>query len=118
MGISTEELIEVRSDETPKLTSPDAIYWYRPTPNSSPAGPWVYSNHFAGFMEMIFPLTIALFLFYRPKIADNRSFKEKLLDAMTMPGANRSLLLGTAVILMAVSILLSISRGGIICSSD
>ncbi len=100
-----------------KLTSPDAIYWFRSTSNSLPLGPWVYKNHFAGFMEMLFPITIALFLFYRPRVVYDKSFREKFISAMTMPGANRYLLLGTGAILMAVSILLSVSRGGIITLS-
>lgn len=100
-----------------KLTSPDLIYWFRPTPNSSPVGPWVYSNHFAGFMEMVFPLAIALFLFYRPQVFSHRTMREKFIYLLTMPGANRYLLLGTGAMLMAVSILLSISRGGIITLS-
>jgi O-antigen ligase/tetratricopeptide (TPR) repeat protein len=100
-----------------KLTAAGTIYWFRTTPNSSPVGPWVYSNHFAGFMEMIFPLVIALFLYYRPRVEYDTSFREKCLAALTMPGANRYLLLGTGAILMAVSILLSVSRGGIITLS-
>lgn len=100
-----------------KLTSPDAIYWFRSTPSGSPVGPWVYSNHFAGFMEMLFPLVIALFLFYRPQVQYEISLKNKFIAAFTMPGANRYLLLGSAAILMAVSILFSLSRGGIITLS-
>jgi O-antigen ligase/tetratricopeptide (TPR) repeat protein len=100
-----------------KLTGDGTIYWFRATPNSSPVGPWVYSNHFAGFMEMVFPLAIALFLYYRPRIEYDIPFREKWVAALTMPGANRHLLLGTGAILMAVSILLSVSRGGIITLS-
>lgn len=98
-----------------KLISPDAIYWLRPAPdNASPVGPWVYSNHFAGFMEMIFPLVIALFLFYRPQVNYTENFKDRIITLFTMPGANRSLLYATAAVLIAVSILLSLSRGGIV----
>jgi len=97
-----------------KLTSPGAIYWFRSAPSSSPIGPWVYSNHFAGYMGMLFPLTVALFLFYRPQVSYDKTIREKFVSAITMPGANLYLLLGTGAILMAVSILLSISRGGII----
>lgn len=100
-----------------KLTSPEAIYWFRTTPSSSPMGPWVYRNHFAGFMEMLFPLVIALFLFYRPHIQYEQSLKNKFIAAFTMTGANRYLLFGSAAILMAVSILFSLSRGGIITLS-
>ncbi|MHB8809915.1 MAG: O-antigen ligase family protein [Desulfobulbaceae bacterium] len=97
-----------------KLTSAGTIYWFRATPNTSPVGPWVYSNHFAGFMEMVFPVAIALFLYYRPRVEYDTSLREKWLAILTLPGANRHLLLGSGAILMAVSILLSVSRGGII----
>lgn len=100
-----------------KLTSPDAIYWFRQTPNSSPVGPWVYSNHFAGYMEMLFPLAIGLFLYHRPRVSYDKTLREKFIATLTMPGANRHLLLGTGAVLMAVSILFSISRGGIITLS-
>lgn len=97
-----------------KLTSPDAIYWFRTPPAGNPVGPWVYSNHFAGFMEMLFPVVVALFLVYRPLIHYNKSLKEKFITILTLPAANLHLLLGTAAIMMAVSILISLSRGGII----
>jgi len=97
-----------------KLTSPNAIYWFRPAPSATPVGPWVYSNHFAGFMEMLFPLVIALFLFYRPHIHYKTGLRSHIVALLTMPGANRDLLLGTGAMLMAVSILMSLSRGGII----
>jgi len=97
-----------------KFTAGGTIYWFRATPNSTPVGPWVYSNHFAGFMEMLFPLAVALFLYYRPRIDYGLSFREKCLATLTMPGANSHLLLGSGAVLMAASILLSISRGGII----
>ena len=95
-----------------KLTSPEAVYWFRQAP--SPVGPWVYSNHFAGFMEMIFPVTAALFLFYRPRVTYEQSFRQRLVSVFSLPGANVYLLLGTGAVLMAVSILFSVSRGGII----
>ncbi|MEA2115032.1 MAG: O-antigen ligase family protein, partial [Thermodesulfobacteriota bacterium] len=98
-----------------KLTSPQAIYWFRPAPPStSPIGPWVYCNHFAGFMEMIFPLVVALFLFHRPGISYEEPLRDRILAMFTMSGANKHMLFGTGAMLMAVAILLSVSRGGII----
>ncbi len=100
-----------------KLTSPGLIYWFRQGLSATPMGPWVYRNHFAGFMEMVFPLVTALFLSYRPEVRYRKSIKEKCIGLFTMPGANRYLLLGTGVVLMALSILLSLSRGGILTLS-
>ncbi|GAB4347197.1 MAG: hypothetical protein Kow0089_24760 [Desulfobulbaceae bacterium] len=100
-----------------KLTAPDAIYWFRVPPSTTPVGPFVYSNHFAGFMEMLFPLAVALFLIYRPRAHYEKRWRDRWLSLFTMPGANRYLLLGTGAVLMAVSILFSLSRGGIITVS-
>lgn len=97
-----------------KLTSPEAIYWFRSTPSGTPIGPWVYRNHFAGFMGMLFPLVVALFLAYRPEVHYEKNLKDRFIALFTLPGANRYLLLGAAAILMAVSIIFSLSRGGII----
>ena len=98
-----------------KLTSAQAIYWLRPSPQSaSPVGPWVYSNHFAGFMAMIFPLVLALFLYFRPNFDDQETLRSKIIALFTMPGTNKYLLFGFGALLIGVSILLSVSRGGII----
>jgi tetratricopeptide (TPR) repeat protein len=98
-----------------KLVGSGTIYWIRDAPaNASPVGPWVYSNHFAGYMEMVFPLVVALFLYNRPQVRYDTTFRDRVLTLFTMPGANRYLLLATGAVLMAVSILLSLSRAGII----
>ena len=47
------------------LTFNDKLYWLRPLRyGGSPFGPYVNRNHFAGLMELIIPLGLAL-LFYR-----------------------------------------------------
>ncbi len=98
-----------------KLTSPHAIYWFRTSAQANfPVGPWVYSNHFAGFMAMVFPLVLALFLYYRPTYDDKEPLRAKILALFTMPGTNRYLLFGFGALLIGVAILLSASRGGII----
>lgn len=97
-----------------KITSPHEIYWFRATPNSNPVGPWVYSNHFSGFMGMLFPPVLGLFFYYRPRIGYANTLKEKIIAVINMPGAYLHLLLGTGAMLIAVSIFMSISRGGII----
>jgi hypothetical protein len=43
-----------------RLTWNGRIYWLRPSRNSSAFGPFVNHNHFAGYVEMILPLAIAL----------------------------------------------------------
>ena len=98
-----------------KFTSHDRIYWFRAVPqNALPFGPWVYHNHFAGFMEMLIPLTVALFLYYKPKVSYETSFRQKVVDFLTLPHANRHILLGFSAVLAVTSLFLSFSRGGII----
>jgi O-antigen ligase len=45
-----------------RLTSPDAIYGLRPTPQAIPFGPFVNQHHFAAFMEMTVGVTLAMLL--------------------------------------------------------
>lgn len=98
-----------------QVGSPDKIYWLRAVPdNSSPFGPWINPNQFAGFMEMTSPLALGLFLFYRPRMRGRESLREKLVSFFTMPGSNLYLFLGCAATLMALSVFVSLCRGGIL----
>ena len=46
------------------FTSNGKIYWIRPVPENGPFfGPYVNGNHFAGFVELIVPLGLALIAF-------------------------------------------------------
>ncbi|MEN8140633.1 MAG: O-antigen ligase family protein [Thermodesulfobacteriota bacterium] len=98
-----------------KFLSPDKIYWFRPVPgNATASGPWIYRNHFSGFMEMTLPLALALFLHYRPRIRYDISWREKIYSLFTLPHANLHTLLGFAAILSGLAIVVSLSRGGTI----
>ncbi len=89
------------------------IYWVRElTQGGSPFGPYVNRNHYAGLMGMIFPVIMALFLYYRPR-GEQASFRERLLGIFTHPQSNISMLLGFSAVLSAASIFLCLSRGGI-----
>jgi O-antigen ligase len=71
------------------------VYWLRPTEVTSPFGPFANHNHFAGYMELLIPLPVALIV----------------------AGAVRAelrVLFGFAATMMAVALVLSLSRGGII----
>lgn len=46
-----------------KLTWNGKLYWIRPFSSGTPFGPYVNYNHFAGLMEMLFPLPLAYLLF-------------------------------------------------------
>jgi len=102
-----------------KFSSPTKFYWCRTTPDniSGVTGPWVYHNHFAGYMEMLLPICLALFLYYRPTFSYNLPLREKVVSVFTLPKANIHIILGLCAILMYASIFVSLSRGGIISST-
>ncbi|MFO7752052.1 MAG: O-antigen ligase family protein [Desulfobacteraceae bacterium] len=89
-------------------------FWFREVPeNASTMGPYVNRNHYAGLMEMALPLILALFLFYKPRVQET-SFFRGIVEILTQEKANIHILIGTCVILVATSIFVCLSRGGII----
>jgi tetratricopeptide (TPR) repeat protein len=91
------------------------IYWLREPPtNSSFTGPYVYRNHFAGYVEMLAPIAIALFFRYRPPMHYGDNWRQRLANALAHPYFNTYLLWGFVAVIMAVSIFISMSRGGMI----
>jgi O-antigen ligase/Tfp pilus assembly protein PilF len=76
-------------------------------------GPYVNRNHYAGLVEMIFPLVLGLFLVYRPVIA-RVAFKKQLADFFLQKRIHSHLLYGAAAVLIATSLFVTLSRGGII----
>ena len=78
------------------LTFNDKLYWLRPLRyGGSPFGPYVNRNHFAGLMELIIPLGLAI-LFYRAVRRD------------------KLLLVGLFTIVPIGALFLSASRAGIL----
>ncbi len=101
-----------------KFTSPDKIYWFRATPDrAGTVGPWVYHNHFAGFMEMLCPLVLALFLYYRPTVDYSDTLRAKVAAVFTEPSGNLHFFFGFGILLIFSSVLVSLSRGGVISMS-
>jgi len=95
-----------------RFTSPGKIYWfYEAYPSSF--GPYFNSNHYAGLMEMIFPVIFSLFLFYKPSVS-YPSIREKIIEFFSQIRTSEHILLGFSSLLVAVSVFLSLSRGGII----
>jgi len=78
-----------------RLAVPEGIYGVRPTTQSIPFGPFVNGHHFAAFLEMAGGLAIGL-LMGRATTRDKK------------------LLLAIAVVIMAVALVLTRSRGGLI----
>ncbi|HWR90236.1 MAG TPA: O-antigen ligase family protein [Dissulfurispiraceae bacterium] len=90
------------------------IYWLRElTAGGKPFGPYVNRNHYAGFADMVLPLIICLFIYYRPRYSC-RSLRERVVEVFSSPLTNVHILLGTAALLVAVSVFMSLSKGGII----
>lgn len=101
-----------------KFTSPHQIYWFRTTPqNAGTVGPWVYHNHYAGFMELVFPLTLALFFFYRPTVTYRQNFRSHIASIISAPSSNLHFFLGFGLVLILSSVFIALSRGGIISIS-
>jgi O-antigen ligase len=76
------------------LSSTLRIYWLRmPTTQASIFGPYVNHNHYAGLMEILTPLAVVLSL-------------------STMVQEGQRILAAFAAVLMAGSLVLSLSRGG------
>lgn len=78
------------------LTWEGRFYWFRPNSDSvAPFGPFVNHNHFAGYMNMLVFLPLAL--------AFSRSVRPEL-----------RLFHGFAAVIMGISVAASLSRGGIV----
>jgi tetratricopeptide (TPR) repeat protein/O-antigen ligase len=97
-----------------RYTSPDHIYWFRSGPDARFMGPWINRSQFAGFMAMMLPLLLGLFLYYRPVVDGKESIRSRIVDFFSSTGSNYQLLLGFGIIVVLCAILLSLSRGGII----
>lgn len=92
----------------------DMALWFRHIPtNAMVMGPYVNHNHYAGLMEMIFPIVLGLFLFYRPKIG-NTSLIKGIAEIFSQEKANIHILIGTSALLIITSIFVSLSRGAMV----
>jgi O-antigen ligase len=90
------------------------IYWVRElTHGGNPFGPYVNRNHFAGYMEIVIPLTIGLLLAESPSRVGRISVKERFLR-WTSERTSKSVLLMFAALFMTTSLLLTGSRGGLV----
>ena len=77
-----------------KATWGKGIYWFRElTQGGTPFGPFVNRNHYAGLMDMLIPLGLGL--------------------SLTQRSREKKLLFGFMTVVMAASLFLSLSRGGI-----
>ncbi|MEW6079757.1 MAG: O-antigen ligase family protein [Thermodesulfobacteriota bacterium] len=92
----------------------DRLLWFRPlAARLNPFGPYVNSNHYAGLMGMLFPVALALAFALRPS-RQFGSWREKILGFLDDEDFLRFLLLGLGAVAMALSVAMSLSRGGMI----
>ncbi|MBI9089262.1 MAG: O-antigen ligase family protein [Desulfobacterium sp.] len=95
------------------LTKDMALWFWHVPINSMIVGPYICHNHYAGLMEMIFPVVLALFFFYRPRMG-NTSVLKGIVEIVSQEKANIHLLIGLAALLIITSVFVSLSRGGMI----
>ncbi len=97
-----------------QFSSGGKLYWFRPSPGGNPGGPWVNINQYSAYIEMICPLAIGLFLFYRSSVAREHSFRQRFVAFFTSPGSNLYFFYGIIFLLLCSSVFISLCRGGII----
>jgi O-antigen ligase len=115
--LSLVAIIEFITESLDYPLAHNKIFWLKELSHGgTPMGPYVNRNHYAGLMEMIFPLVLSMFFVFRPRLT-KLSLKRKIADFFNHKRINQHLFYGTAAILIATSILLSLSRGGILSLS-
>jgi O-antigen ligase len=98
-----------------RMTAPDTLFWFRQLAGGKTAfGPWVYKNHYAGFMVMLCPLLLSQFILHRPSKEHFNTVKERILSFFADNDAAAHLMLGFGTIVLLVSVMLTQSRGGIL----
>jgi O-antigen ligase/tetratricopeptide (TPR) repeat protein len=99
------------------VTEASRIYWLIPIPsNQANSGPFVNHNHFAQFMSLSMGAALALMLMHLDEMPRHRMHDETSVAAAALarPVTRAFWMLACAVVLMAVAVVLSLSRGGMI----
>ena len=80
----------------------------------APFGPYVNRNHFAGWMLMVLPLTVGLFasVLSRSRAGVRPHWRDRVLW-LASTDANKAVLVGFAVLTMALALVVTLSRSGI-----
>jgi O-antigen ligase len=88
---------------------------WTPLMPASPFGPFINKNHFAGWMLMALPVTFGLLCATIARAMPSRDldWRRRLLR-LSHPEANRVLLVGAAAAVMSLSLMLTLSRSGIV----
>jgi O-antigen ligase/tetratricopeptide (TPR) repeat protein len=97
-----------------KILGNDRIFWIRKlTGGGTPFGSFVNRNHYAGLMEMVFPVVLAVFLYYKPRVGYG-TIRERLSELLQRKETNFYILAGFAALLISISVFLTLSRSGIV----
>jgi O-antigen ligase len=98
-----------------KFTWNGRIYWFREnTQGGSPFGPFVNRNHFAGYMELVIPLSLGLLVTQFPNFAFSQSGSWRYRLSAWESYFSKSALLIFFIVIMISALFLSLSRGGIL----
>ena len=89
------------------------IFWLIDPGPDAFFGTFFYRNHFAGFMAMLLPVSLSLFLYYRPKFNSGLPFRQKIVHLVDQLKESPSFRYGLIALLAFAAILLSQSRTGI-----
>jgi len=97
-------------------TGNDRIFWFRTFTHKPVAGTFAYKNHFAAYVELLMPLALSLYFYYRPRWQPTVSPVQMFINLCNRAADHQHLPFVLATCLMALSLLLSESRGGVFCA--
>ncbi len=94
------------------------IWWFMEPPSPTGFfGTFFYKNHFGGYIALLLPVALMLSAYCRPCKESGQSLRQRFADIFNNKKHHQFIYWGLAGLLMAVALLISRSRGGIICAS-
>jgi O-antigen ligase len=88
-------------------------FWSPSNPLTTPFGPFVNRNHFAGWMLMGLPLALGIGLGWAERAGRHVTSWRDLIARVSSPEAGRAQLMAAAVLVMGSSIFMTRSRSGV-----
>ena len=90
--------------------------FWQPLSHAAPFGPFINRNHYAGWMLMTVPFGLGYLISRLARSAGGppRSWRARIAWLSTRD-ANLTIMLGLGLMLMALTVLVSLSRSGIVC---
>lgn len=88
-------------------------FWER-VQGGIPFGPFINRNHFAGWTLMGLPVALGYFLAVVSRSTANRGIRN-LVQRLSTKQVNQAVLVGFAILVMALALVLTMSRSGMIC---